>query len=87
MIITHNVADYPHDSESSAELERFHGIASFPLVARGLPLGLINLYTTRSGKRFSKEEENSLSIISNILGLYLLNSLYSLKHKTHASTE
>ena len=68
--------------QPSDELEKFGGLASYPLVARHLSLGLINLYTTHGGRRFGQEEELFLAILSNILGLYLLSSFYALKLKS-----
>jgi signal recognition particle receptor subunit beta len=83
-VLTNNVEDVLTGSNPSKELERFHGLASYPLVARNLALGLINLYTTRPGKKFGDDEELFLAILSNFLGLYLLNSFYALKQKTNS---
>ncbi len=83
-VLTNNVQDVVTGANPSKELERFCGLASYPLVARNLALGLINLYTTRPGKKFGDDEELFLAILSNFLGLYLLNSFYALKQKTHS---
>ena len=81
-MITNRIEDCLNGSNASAELDGFYGLASYPLVARNLPLGLLNLYTTRPGKAFGEEQKLFLTILSNILGLYLLNALYALKQTT-----
>ncbi len=78
-ILTHNVQDRLFCSNPSSEMEGIHGLASYPLVAKNFPLGLINLYATRPGKLFGQDEELFLTILSHILGLYLLSSFYALK--------
>jgi len=78
-ILTNNVQDRLFYSNPSAEMQGVYGLASYPLVARNFPLGLINLYATRPGKVFGQDEELFLGILSHVLGLYLLNSFYTLK--------
>ncbi len=42
-------------------------------------LGLVNLYMSRPEKQFDPEVGLFLATLSNILGLYLLNSFYALR--------
>ncbi|NIQ37496.1 MAG: GAF domain-containing protein [Proteobacteria bacterium] len=86
-ILTNSIQDRLFSSKPHIEMEGFSGLASYPLVARNYPLGLINLYATRPGKVFGKDEELFLVTISHILGLYLLNSFYALKLKALASSK
>lgn len=85
VMLTNNVADSLNNSHPSKELEGFCGLASYPLVARNLALGLLNLYTTKPARKFGEEEELFLATLSNILSLYLLNSFLAMKHKAHSS--
>jgi hypothetical protein len=80
-VLTNNIADYLQSSHTSMELKGFCGLASYPLLARNLTLGLINLYTIQPGRRFGDDEKLFLAILSNFLSLYILNSFYALKQK------
>jgi signal recognition particle receptor subunit beta len=81
-ILTNAIQDGLLYGKPSEQLKGFRGLASYPLVARSLSLGLMNLYTTRGGKEFGQEEELFLTVVANILGLYLLGSFYELKLKS-----
>jgi signal recognition particle receptor subunit beta len=85
VIFTNNVDESLYSSNPSPELSRFCGLASYPLVARGLPLGLISLYATRPGRVFAEEQKLFLGTVSHILSLYLLNSFYAMKIKSLSS--